>query len=209
MKPPLVVLAGLAVAFAIAGCTLGTPATPSPTFPRVCCGPPTPTATSTTAPTAMASHAPTASPTVPPISVPTPGSTGVTACATDLAGEPDVPPPAKVTASDGSLVLGAVGSYTFCGTSADALPPRSKDLPTAGLGSPSTVAIQMLGGWGITGHRAGMVCCGMARRRDRLEQRYLHGTGHRDQLCWPAQRRLDARRPLAFPADGNATYTGT
>ena len=60
-----------------------------------------------------------------------------------------------MTASDGSLVLGAVGSYTFCGTSADALPPRSKDLPTAGLGSPSTVAIQMLGGWGITGYRAG------------------------------------------------------
>src|SRR3954465_13316407 len=106
MKLPLVVVGGLAVAFAVAGCTLGTPATPSPTNPPVCCGPPTPTVTPTTRPTATASGVPTASPTIPPITVPTPGGTSGTPCATDSAGEPDVPPPAKVTAAHGSRGAG-------------------------------------------------------------------------------------------------------
>jgi len=151
MKPPLVLAAGLAVAFAVAGCTLGAPATPSPTLPTVCCGPPTPTATAS--PTAPASR--TSSPTVPPITLPTPGGTAAAPCPTDAAGEPAVPPDAQLAGGDGTPVTAELGSYTFCGTSADALPPRAANVSAVGLGSSAAIEIVMQGGWGITGYRGG------------------------------------------------------
>jgi hypothetical protein len=52
-------------------------------------------------------------------------------------------------------VPGSLGSYTFCATSADALPPKAENVTAVALSSPATVSIQMLGGWGITGYRAG------------------------------------------------------
>src|SRR6478672_4151592 len=156
MKPPLALAAGLAVAFAVAGCTLGTPATPSPTPPKVCCGPPTPTATASQTATASptASAAATPSPTIPPITLPTPGGTAAAPCPTNAAGEPAVPPNAHISSASGAGYGGELGSYTFCGTSADALPPKATNVSPVDLGSAS-VSLQMDGGWGITGLKAG------------------------------------------------------
>ena len=187
---------------AIAGCTLGTPATPSPTPPKLCCGPPTPTATA--APTA--SPAATPSPTVPPIILPTPGGTTSVPCPTNSAGQPAVPPDAHITSGSGTGYSGKLGSYTFCGTSADALPPKAANVPAVDLGS-SSVRLQMDGGWGITGLKAGLLagCC-MAGRRNCACQRNVRRTGDWHFLQRATSRRLDAGASLTFPAGGNATY---
>jgi len=87
--------------------------------------------------------------------LPTPGGTAAAPCPTNAAGEPAVPPDAQITAADGNTFIGELGSYTFCGTSADALPPLSTSLTAFALGRPATAALQMLGGWGMTGYRAG------------------------------------------------------
>ena len=147
MKPSHLLAVSLTVAVSALACTVGTPSTPTPV----------PTASATLAPTTSASAvpSPTASPTVPPITLPTPGGTAGTPCASGTAGEPAVPPDAYMTAADGTNIIGSLGSYTFCGTSADALPPRADGASTVALASPATVSIQMLGGWGITGYRAG------------------------------------------------------
>ena len=152
MKPPLVLAAGLAVALLVVGCTLAAPATPT-AFPTVCCTPSLPPATST--PAGTATRAPTPSPTIPPITLPTPGGTAAAPCPSTSTGEPAVPPDAQLTGMDATASTGSIGSYTFCGTSADALPPKAVNVPAVALGSPATVAVQMLGGWGITGFRAG------------------------------------------------------
>ena len=153
MKLLLVLAAGLAITAALAGCTSGAPATPTPTLPKVCCGPPTPTASPT--PALTASPAATPSSTVPPITVPTPAGTAAAPCPSNGAGEPAVPPEAQLTAADSTSVAGELGSYTFCGTSADALPPKAANVSAVALGSNAAVFIVMQGGWGITAYRAG------------------------------------------------------
>jgi hypothetical protein len=149
MKPPLVLAATLAIGFALGACTV---AAPTPTdFPTVCCGPTMPPSGGPS-PTPRTPRTP--SPTVPPITLPTPAGTAAAPCPTNAAGEPTVPPDAQLTGADGTSVTGELGSYTFCGTSADALPPKAANVSAVGLGSSAAVFIVMQGGWGMTGYRA-------------------------------------------------------
>ncbi len=202
MKPPLVLAAGLAVAFAIAGCTFGTPATPSPTPPKLCCGPPTPTATA--APTA--SPAATPSPTVPPIILPTPGGTAAVPCPTNPAGEPAVPPDAHITSASGAGYSGKLGSFTFCGTSADALPPKAANVSAVDLGSAS-VKLQMDGGWGITGLKAGYWPAAVWQGEETsLAEATFAEPAIATAFSGPPPGNWMLAVHVTFPADGNATY---
>jgi len=194
-----VVAAALAIALALAACTVGAPATPTLS----------PTASPTLAPTPTATPVPTptASPTVPPITLPSPGGTGAAPCPSDSAGEPAVPPDAQLTGADGAAVKGSLGSYTFCGTSADALPPRAQTVAAVALGSPATVSIQMLGGWGVTGYRAGHwpaaewqgdeIALGNATYTEPVIATSFDGPPSGDWML-----AVD----VAFPANGDATY---
>jgi hypothetical protein len=199
MKQRSIFAAALAIAMALAACTVGTPATPTLA--------PTASATLAPTPTATAVSAPTASPTVPPITLPTPGGTGARPCPSDSAGKPAVPPAAQLTGAGGVAVEGSLGSYTFCGTSADALPPKSATLTAVPLGAPATVSIQMVGGWGITGYRAGYwaasewqgdeVALGNATYAEPVIATTFDGPPNGDWML---------AVHVAFPANGDATY---
>lgn len=198
MKPSHLLALSLPIAILLMACTVGSPATPTPA----------PTASTTLGPTATASvPLPTASPTVPPITLPTPAGTAGTPCASGAAGEPAVPPDAQLTASDGSSVNGALGSYTFCGTSADALPPKAENVTGVALGSTATVSIQMLGGWGITGYRAGYWAAAewqgdeIALGSDTYAEPVIATS-----FAGPPTGDWMLAVHVAFPANGNATY---
>jgi hypothetical protein len=126
------------VAAASAACTAGgSPATRSPApiatvFPTPVAASPSPTRT------------PTPTPTTEPLPTPTP-TAAAGGCPSDTA-EPAVPPNASLVAADGTQITGRLGSYEFCNTAADALPPKSASLTTVPLGDSATVGLTLAGG---------------------------------------------------------------
>ncbi|MDP8903869.1 MAG: hypothetical protein M3N29_00895 [Chloroflexota bacterium] len=151
-------LIALALTAPLAGCVAGVPgASPShspASQPPASSG--TPVATVGPSPSPSPSPAaPTASPTPSPSPAPTGTPAAVVSCppATD---DPAVPLDALLTAADGSLVPGELGSYDFCGTSADAQPPAAVSLPLLTLVTGETnVTVSLEGGTGFVGWRAG------------------------------------------------------
>ena len=136
-------VAVIALAGMLLSCQLGQPPTTTPTAT-----PPTPSPTATPSPTT-------------PVATQT---TAPTATATELAADPcagfneDNParPPDVVLApaGGGQPVVGRLGSYTYCDTAADALPPRAQNVAAVPLGDPSTVALSVPAGEGFVDYRA-------------------------------------------------------
>jgi hypothetical protein len=118
----------------LAGCGVAAPpiASPTPTVAPAATPQPTPTTSATPLATPTLSELPaTPTPTVNP-------------CATDGSGEPQLPPGASLSAVAGRPIDGKLGSFEWCGTSADAIPPKASSLIKVAVGDATslTLAVQ-------------------------------------------------------------------
>jgi hypothetical protein len=138
--------------------------------------------------------------------LPTPGGTAAAPCPTNPAGEPAVPPDAHITSASGAGFSGQLGSYTFCGTSADALPPKAASVAAVDLGSAS-VRLQMDGGWGITGLKAGYwPAAEWQGDETALANATFPEPAIGTSFSGPPAGEWMLALHVTFPADGNATY---
>lgn len=132
----------------IGGCALAPGATPTPSPP--------PAAT----PTAQPSPTPTASPTLVPATptttpVPTASPQAGASCPPSSAG-PLVPATASLQAPEASAVAAVLGSYDYCETSADGLPPAAASLSPLRLESRmSELTVYVPDGTPFVGWRGG------------------------------------------------------
>ena len=138
----LVVAAALAVP---SGCaSVGPPvaATPPPSPTLSATAPPTPPVTATPAPKPTAA-AETSTATADP-------------CASSTEDNPAKPPDVAIQPGQAApAVTGRLGSFTYCDTAADALPPRAENLSTVALGDPPTISLAVPAGEGFVAYRAG------------------------------------------------------
>lgn len=138
----LAMIAVVALAAAIVSCRAAQP--PATTTP------PTPSLT----PTATASPPPVV--TSPPVATtPSPTAQAADPCAGVTADDPATPPEAWLTGADGTAVAGRLGTYTYCATSADALPPRAENLIAVAVSVAATLSLAAPGYDGIVGYQAG------------------------------------------------------
>jgi hypothetical protein len=146
-------LALLALALAACGAAPGQTASPGPTpaatQPPTASPSPTATATAPAGPSLTPSPAASESP-PPPTELATSGP-----CAGASADEQLLPPAVELAAADGGPVAGVLGTFTYCGLSADALPPRAASLMRLRLGNPPTARLTMTPGDGLSAYQAG------------------------------------------------------
>lgn len=126
-RNPAVGIMGLAVVVVVVGaCALG----PGPASPAAPTTPPVPSAQPTDPPPAAPTPAP-ASPT--PAGPATASPIAAASCPPPAEGL--VPPTASLQAPEASAVAGVLGSYDYCETSADGLPPAGSSLTPVRLES--------------------------------------------------------------------------
>ena len=114
--------------------------------------PPAPT------PTTQATATPSPTPSLA-ATTPTPTSTATAnadPCASSTADDPATPPDAYLSpVAGGDPVKGRLGSFTYCDTAGDALPPRAENLAPVALGDPPAIGLSVPLSEGFVAFRAG------------------------------------------------------